>query len=545
MKTRLFCLKFAVLVLVFTFVNPETQASQALSRWGTKALNKAATWGAIVMFSTTTITGNILAQDISQPVVQVAQAQSANITELPADSGIPLYDAVRQLDYAQLKARLEAGEVDVSARDEKGNTGLHIVIQEELYDFRDNALLKLVLAHGTDAKQKNHKGKTALSYLKETAAAVGYGEREYYLPLAILAQATLDLDFSIGEGDFAMHDALGWNSYLDGIKQARVQVAEGADVKMPYLVYSWVLRWNKPLPAAAILVLDRDRFLDIVEAEGGIEQVVQERGEYLLKLAIRWGNKAAVEALLDHGVDPSLGIFDASHVHRQGMTKIEFTYSDWEDAQDLYRLMRRGGGTIIIDADDPQHEILNLLIARGADVNTRHKRGYSPLHLAAEAGEPIAMETLLQQGAKLNDVDRFGRTPLHWLAKRSAWVSFEMITMLLARGADVNMTDDDVTRGDHRGHTPYHYVIDQHNKGWTRVVPSAAAAAALILKQGGALDRGTREKATQLAELSGNETIKQIVAGEIEITQLLDRATRQRVVAELHQAGIELEKAEE
>ena len=46
-----------------------------------------------------------------------------------------------------------------------------------------------------------------------------------------------------------------------------------------------------------------------------------------------------------------------------------------------------------------KHEVPELLIAKGADVNTKNKYGVTPLHFAARYGRKETVELLIAKGA--------------------------------------------------------------------------------------------------------------------------------------------------
>jgi len=78
-------------------------------------------------------------------------------------------------------------------------------------------------------------------------------------------------------------------------------------------------------------------------------------------------------------------------------------------------------------------EVLEVLVARGADVQHRDSAGETPLIEAAEHNETEAAAILLKHGAAAAVADRVGRTPLHHAARKG---NGELVMMLLDAGAD-------------------------------------------------------------------------------------------------------------
>jgi ankyrin repeat protein len=96
--------------------------------------------------------------------------------------------------------------------------------------------------------------------------------------------------------------------------------------------------------------------------------------------------------------------------------------------------------------------VAQLLLDRGADVNTRRKDHQTPLHVASYFGNVEIVRLLLEHGADLesNAVGHYGEKPLHSLSYgKSREEGVHVAQLLLERGADVN-----TRRSDHW--TPLH-----------------------------------------------------------------------------------------
>ena len=101
--------------------------------------------------------------------------------------------------------------------------------------------------------------------------------------------------------------------------------------------------------------------------------------------AAKTGDLAGIQAELDKGVDVDEG--DDSW---PGMTPLHYA------------------------ADEGHTEVVELLIANGADVNAKNENGWTPLHLAAYWGGKEIVELLIAAGADVNakDMSNWIGTPL-------------------------------------------------------------------------------------------------------------------------------------
>lgn len=85
-------------------------------------------------------------------------------------------------------------------------------------------------------------------------------------------------------------------------------------------------------------------------------------------------------------------------------------------------------------ADHDQTQVIELLIADGAEIDARSDAGDTPLHWAAFDGRTDAATLLIERGAEVNPKDKDGNTPLHWAAARG---HVKMTELLIAHGADL------------------------------------------------------------------------------------------------------------
>jgi len=83
-------------------------------------------------------------------------------------------------------------------------------------------------------------------------------------------------------------------------------------------------------------------------------------------------------------------------------------------------------------------EIMEMLLAKGANIEAKDKDGMTPLHAAAAKGQAAAVKLLLDKGADVNSRRNDGATALHGAALLDRT---EVLPLLIAAGADVNAAD--------------------------------------------------------------------------------------------------------
>jgi ankyrin repeat protein len=143
-------------------------------------------------------------------------------------------------------------------------------------------------------------------------------------------------------------------------------------------------------------------------------------------------------------------------------------------------------------------EIVKLLISKGADVNVKDKKGWTPLLLAllSENDNKEIIKLLVSEGADVNAKDsQTKRIPLQFAASKG---DKEIVGLLISKGANVNAKCEDFAGK--KDWTSLHYAASRNHK---EIVE-------LLISKGADVNAKTEEGWTPL-DVSSKEEIKAVL----------------------------------
>jgi len=126
----------------------------------------------------------------------------------------------------------------------------------------------------------------------------------------------------------------------------------------------------------------------------------------------------------------------------------------------------KNGNTLLqLAAVKGSKDIAELLLAKGADINSKNNDSQTPLHFGSYNGETQLVKLLISKGAELNAKDSYGFTPLHNAASNG---NKEAAEYLISKGAGIN------SRTSH-GSTPLHLAVSYNHRDATQSLLSKGA----------------------------------------------------------------------
>lgn len=172
--------------------------------------------------------------------------------------------------------------------------------------------------------------------------------------------------------------------------------------------------------------------------------------------------------------------------------------------EEIEHYVYAGDTALHIAAAAHAREISKTLLARGASVHARNRRGAEPLHYAVDgipgsttwnpAAQEAVVECLIEAGADPNSPDKSGVTPLHRAVRTRCSTA---VRTLLAKGADPH-------RKNGSGSTPLHLAVQNTGRGGTGSSASREQQREIILLL---LQHGARPKDKNTAGRSVAESV--------------------------------------
>jgi ankyrin repeat protein len=354
-----------------------------------------------------------------------------------------LHSAAYQGTPEVVETLLNCG-LKLNAKDRCGETVLHSVSRGKQSSQGGVRVAKLLLERGADVNTRRDDRQTPLH------VASYFGNVEI---VRLLLDHGADLDAATGNmGEKPLHKVSygKYRSQEDGVRVAQLLFDRGADVNTRRNDRQTPLHLASYFGNVEIvrLLLDHGANLDAATGNMGekplhkvsygkyryqedgvrVAQLLFDRGAEVntrgkddwtpLHRASYYGNVEIVRLLLDHGAD-----LDAATGNMGEKPLHQVSYGKYRSQEDGVR-------------------VAQLLFDRGADVNTRGKDDWTPLHLASYYGNVEIVRLLLDHGADLDAATgNKGEKPLHKVTYgkyRSQEDGVRVAQLLLDRGTDVN-----------------------------------------------------------------------------------------------------------
>jgi cytohesin len=334
---------------------------------------------------------NAKANDGKTPLDMANGATADRLRTHGGHSG-SIHVSARDGDLAGVQALLDIG-ADVNAKDVEGWAPLH-------YSARNGheEIVELLLAKGADVNVKDESEETAVGENVEAAAIICHDTGHHHGAPSIHVPAR-DGDLSgvqelLDDGaDVNAKDEHGWTALhyaaFSGHREIiELLLAKGANVTGMTALHYAASGGHEEIvelllaKGADVNAKAKDGKTPLDMANGATADLLRTHGSQsgLIHVAVRDGDLAGVQALLDAGADVNSGLGKYTLLH--------------------------------FAARHGHEEIVELLISEGADVNAKDENSWTPLHFAARHGHKEIVELLIAKGAEVNATNNFEDTPL-------------------------------------------------------------------------------------------------------------------------------------
>jgi ankyrin repeat protein/beta-lactamase regulating signal transducer with metallopeptidase domain len=316
-------------------------------------------------------------------------------------------------DLAKVKGYIEKG-ISVNTQDGFGLTPLHAAAaarRKEVAEYLISAGASVNAASAADGLG------TPLHYAAHSSST-------YVADLLIFKGARVDAENSKGETPLHLAAKMGHTEMCRRLISSKANVNPRAQDGSTPLHYATASGQKD----AATLLLKKGADIDASAS-----------GRTPLNLAARERHKEVVKLLVDKGADVSASSTDLLY------------YAAWCGYKELAEACIKKGADVNSKAwrypvalfvfydygPDSWGDVLELLLAHGADPDAKENSDWSLLHYAVYEDINL-VRMLLDRGANPNVIDAGGKSPLHWAAREGR---LPQVELLIAQGADPHVKD--------------------------------------------------------------------------------------------------------
>ena len=364
-------------------------------------------------------------------------------------------------NLAKVKTFLQMG-ININTQDSDSRTPLHYAATADVTEF--------LIANGAKIHTEDKDGETPL----HTTAAAGFKD---VVELLIKKGADVNAKKS---GDTPLSWAI-WRNHKDVIRSL---VINGADVNF---------KAKNVWPFLHYVVWNNDKDLVKLFVTHGADVNFTPKDDYSpLHYALWKENVESVKLLVNHGAKFNVKDHDEWTAFRyvvssgnrelleffiaKGAKTSDFHTAAWlGDLNQVKHFVEQGTGVNTKDNHfqwTPLHwtaftgpqDVVEFLLAKGANVNAKDEFNSTPLQYAAVNGHKELVVLLLAKGAKVNATDNWGSTPLHAAARQG---HLEIIKLLITKGADIyaktNKGETVISLANKKGHTEIVELLGKHD----------------------------------------------------------------------------------
>jgi ankyrin repeat protein len=345
-----------------------------------------------------------------------------NETVLQSDNNgnTPLIVAVQSAVEAEIVQRILDRNALVNARNQEGDTALHIAVRQDLAAIGD-----LLIARGADVFAQNAKGESPI-YL--TFYSPGNVREWMLMPIVLSARD--------GLGNTLLHYVTQWK--LDSA--IPMIASRGASLEAANV--------TGETPLFIAVKIDSSSTVQALLSAGASISGRDTLGNTALHTAVRWNALSAANTLISSKIDVNAyNLYGKTPLHdavRLGVFGMETLLVE-RDAQ--LEARDKEGNTPLTEAVlKGSYRSAEHLVGSGASVSTRNNNGDTPLLIAVEGERSDLVGLLLDKQAQIHARDADGESPFTVALKTSP----RMMLTLLSKGRD--QTDD-------AGRTPLHIAL--------------------------------------------------------------------------------------